>query len=206
MQKITFLIGFFILSCFSNQKILGEVFTGPTDLAFKVFDDLSIKGPAKLKMVKAKTLEVQGPLKFHNLAVAEKAIIKGAMQGDKGKFGPLEIEGFAEIDHVICDTLKVKGAVNANYLDVNKDAAIEGALHVHYGKFQNLIVKGNEITLEDVTINNIIISKNQPPSVIILKGRTLVNGNITFESNDGVVTVENSEVLIKGEIIGGIKQ
>lgn len=201
MQKIIILL-FFLLGIFNIQNVSGEVFNGPANLSLKFYDALSINGPANLKMVKAQSLEIKGTLQFHRLSVAGKADIKGSITGDYGQFGLLNVLGSLEVDHVICDDLIVKGAINAQYLDVKNQANIEGLLNVQHGKFKNITVKADKITLDEVIVDTIIVSKNQSNQVLVLKGKTVINGDIIFESGTGLVQAEGSDVLIKGSVTG----
>ena len=66
-----------------------RLLTGRTNLFLKLYDELSIQGDAKLKLVKARSLEITGSLEFQSLDVAGKADVKGSVKGTKGKFGQL---------------------------------------------------------------------------------------------------------------------
>lgn len=196
-------VSLFFLLCISMcLSAFGEVFNGPTTLSWKVYDSLAVNGPANFKLVKAKTLQVNGPLQFHNLDVAGKAEVDGSMKGDKGKFGQLFVTGPMDVDHVICGELSVKGPVKATYLDVQNHAEIVGPLEVQHGKFKSLAVNADKIILEAVTIETIVVNKGNNNQTLVLRGQTIVNGDIVFESGNGIVQIESSDVRTNGSVKG----
>lgn len=194
---------FFVCCLTLCLSVFGEVFNGPTNLTLKIYDTLTIHGPAHLKLVKAKEFEISGPLEFHRLAIEGKAVVAGTMKGDNGKFGQLSVTGTMDVDHVVCDELTVKGPVKATYLDVHNRADIEGALEVQHGKFKTLSVTSDNIVLDDVVVESIAVGKSQNLQTLILKGETVVNGDIVFASGNGVVQTEGSQVRIIGKVEGG---
>jgi hypothetical protein len=183
-------------------NLFGDVYNGPTSLTLKFYDDLSINGPATLKLVKAKSLEVKGALDFKSVDVAGKAEVQGPMKGSKGKFGQLHVTGPVDVDHVLCEELTVQGPMKAMYIDITKLATIEGPLDVQHGKFKSLAVTADKIILDEVVVDTITVSKGSKDQVLILKSSTVVNGDIVFESGEGTVQVESPKVVIKGSVKG----
>jgi hypothetical protein len=185
-----------------SSNIFASVYNGPTDLSWRYFNDLVINGPAKLKLLKAATLQVNGPLQFNSIGIDGKAQVAGEFNGNKGQFGNLFVTGSMNVDHVLADNITITGPVVATYLEVKNDAIINGPLNAHHSEFNRLSVSSNNIVLDDVLVNEIIVNKNEKNQILILKGSTVVSGDITFESADGNVSIENSKVRIKGKVIG----
>jgi hypothetical protein len=85
------------------------------------------------------------------------------------------------------------------------------------GSFKDINTVQTPIALYDVTVNNIHVKKDSgwvradnPKSEgygqnneIKLAGKTIVHGNITFESGDGVVYIRDKTAQFKGKVIGG---
>lgn len=68
--------------------------------------------------------------------------------------------------------------------------------------FHNITITSDQVTLEDSKIKDIVVEKSDDrKQVLHLKGKTIVEGNITFESGKGTVK-QGSEVKIQGEIKG----
>ena len=202
MKRIT--VSCFLLLYFSMYLcVFGEIFNESKELSLKFYDTLTINGSAKLKLVKAKSLEINGPLQFHNLDVAGKAKIDGNVNGDKGKFGQMDVTGSVDVDHVICEDLSVIGPVKASYLIVKNHADIDGTLEARHCELESLSIKADKIALEEVSLGSILIRKDQNNQVLILEGSTVVKGDIIFESGDGVVQIQNPEVQINGTVKGG---
>ena len=87
-------------------------------------------------------------------------------------------------------------------LQVSGAAIIIGPLTAEKSTFQNLIITADKIILEDSKIKDIVVKKNEDKKQVLdLKGKTIVAGNITFESGKGVVK-QGPEVKIQGEIKG----
>lgn len=182
--------------------VMADTFNGPTNLTLKTFDSLDINGPAKLKLIKAKSLDVKGTLDFHSLDIADKAVVNGPVSGEKGKFGKLEVTGPFVVDHVISDDLYVTGPVKATFLEVKSDAEFIGPVFVQHAKFHDLVATAEKITLEDVTVQDLTVEKTDQDQVLVLKGNTVVNGDIEFASGKGIVQAD-STVEIKGKVKGG---
>lgn len=170
---------------------------GPIDIHMRFYDALEIQGPANLKLVKAKSLKIDGPLQFHNLSVAGDAVVLGTFKGDKGKFGGLKVTGSFDADHVICENLTVVGPVTVSSLMVRNKAEIEGSLDAKHCEFKNLSVKGETISLDEVLIENLTVSGNKK---LILKGASVISGDIVFESEKGILDIQSPEVHIGGQI------
>ena len=58
--------------------------------------------------------------------------------------------------------------------------------------------------MDDVTLESMVVSRGPKDQVLVLKGLTVVNGTIVFESGEGIVQVENPEVVIKGSVQGAV--
>lgn len=190
-----------LLIMFVCLSLPGEEYNGPTSLTLKFIDDLVINGPATLKLVKAKNLEVKGSLDYRSLDVAGNAEVIGPMKGSKGKFNKLHVTGPVDVDHLLCDELDVQGPVKAEYIDVTNQATIEGPLDVQHGKFKSLKVTADKIILDEVIADTIVVGKGQE-QVLILKSLSIINGDIVFESGTGIVQVDSPEVVIKGTVKG----
>jgi cytoskeletal protein CcmA (bactofilin family) len=126
---------------------------GPVTVHMKIYDELIIHGDANLKLVKAKSLQVNGSLEFHNLDVSGDGVITGALKGDNGKFG----------------NLKVTGPVTVSSMIVKDQAQIEGSLDAKHCKFKDLSFKGDHIALDEVLLENLKLSGT-------LELKTLVGG------------------------------
>lgn len=198
-EKISTLI---LLTLCLTFCLYGETFNGPTTLYKKVYEGLVIHGPAKLKLVKADTLEVSGPLDFESLEVVGEAKVNGPVKGDKGKFGQLTVKGPLYVDLVVCEDLSVEGKVIVTSLVVNNSAEIEGELDATHSKFKSLIVDAEKITLDDVIAESIFVSKSENNQLLILKGRTEIYGDVTFESGNGVIDIQSPNVYIRGAMVG----
>lgn len=186
---------------FLISRIYGDTLDGPVDLSFKFYDNLTVKGAAKLKLVKASSLDIQGPLEFSRLAISGDAKVAGAVHGVKGTFGKLTVNGPVSTDQVICGDLWVKGAVTVTSLIVNNQAEIEGPLNARHSKFKTLIIKADTIVLDEVEVETLSILKGSQKQVVTLKGHTVISGDVTFESGEGTLEVDK-EALIKGTVKG----
>lgn len=169
----------------------------------KFLDEAVINGPATLKWVKAKSLQVNGPLQFSRLDVVGQAKIQGPFKGDHGKFDSLEISGLVDASYVNCQKLFIHGPVKVSFLKVTDAAEINGPLDVQNGEFQDLKVTADLITLNTVTARNIVVGKSNAEQTMILQGVTVISGDIRFEAGKGVIKKVGPSVEIRGQILGG---
>jgi hypothetical protein len=105
------------------------------------------------------------------------------------------------------NSLTVNGTVNLVESFINAETNINGALLANSTVFNNTItISTDNFTLIDTLTKNIIVNGAAngvvAPQILNLKGKTQINGNITFTENDGVVNV-GPEVKITGKVIGG---
>lgn len=197
----------FLMLCLGMvQNASGEVFNGPTDLSLKIYDTLTINGPAKLKLIKGSSLEVHGTLEFHRLAISGKASVTGTMTGDHGKFGQLTVVGPMTVDHMICEDLTVTGPVTADSVVINNNTNIIGPLDARQSDFKNLTVNAEKIILDDVDVETITITGDQKNQTLVLKGKTTVTRDITFTSGTGIIQKEGSKVVVKGNVKGAVQR
>jgi len=203
--KFKYLAIFLLVNLLTINFVQAETFYGPADLSSKTYDNLTINGPADLKEIKTNSLNINGPLTFKGLEVKNNTSIKGPTKGKNGTFADLSIAGPLEARKMICNALEVKGPVSLTDFEVKGNAAISGPVAAQKGVFQDLTVYAPEITLKDVMVKNIVVKKldkHHKKPTIELQGKTIVSGNITFESGDGEVTQEKGS-KIEGKIMGG---
>lgn len=196
-----------------TQEIRAEFsHLGPTTVSGETLQDASFTGPTTLTDVKAESINVIGPLEFHNLEVKGTASITGPIsESQHGVFKTLEITGPFEATDVICDTFEAAGPMTVKNLTVKKEVMIGGPLKASQSHFPNLIIEADEIVLTDTNIEGDILiqqDKNKNKKQILrLLGKTNVKGSISFESGSGIIE-RDSNVKVQGVIKGAtvIKQ
>lgn len=200
MKKILPLL--FCTACIF-QEAQAQSFMGVTALEKQNLKEASFVGPADLKEVTAKSLSVMGPLHFNHLKVEKAAEIIGPVANSEfGAFDSLTITGPFVAKNVTCSKLEVTGPVDVTDLKVSGATTIIGPLKAGKSIFQNLTITSDKVILEDSKTKDIVVEKNEDKKQVLhLKGKTIVEGNITFESGKGTVK-QGSEVKIQGEIKG----
>jgi len=192
-------------------------FNGPVELSSQAFQELNINGPSTLHAIKADSLAVKGPLDFIKLKIKGKTEISGPCRGEDGEFGDVVIHGPFEGTKIIAESLHVDGTVALEDFKIKGNVSINGPLKAKVGSFQDINTVNTPVALYDVSVNNINVKKdsgkisNDPVNnegygknnEIKLAGKTIVSGNITFESGDGVVFIRDKTAQFKGKIIGG---
>jgi hypothetical protein len=200
MKKILALL--FCTTCML-QEIQAQSFTGVTILEKQHLREASFMGPTQLKEITAKSISVMGPFQFNHLEVEKDTVIEGPVaNSEHGVFDSLEITGPLVAKNVACSKLDATGPVDVTELSVSGEATITGPLKASKSTFQNLTIWADEISLEDIKIKDILVKNNKgKKQVLHLKGKTVVTGNIIFESGKGTVE-QGSEVNVQGEIKG----
>lgn len=176
---------------FNNLKVekTTEIFGPVTNSDHGVFNSLIITGPFAAKNIACSKLEVTGPVNVTDFQVSGEATIIGSLKVGKSTFQNLTVTGPSKVEKSTFQNLTITGPLKAEKSTI-----------------QNLTITADKIVLEDVKIKDIIVKKNQEEKqekkqVLDLKGETIVEGNITFESGKGVVE-QGSEVKIQGKIKG----
>lgn len=185
------------------QEVQAKSFTGVTTLEHQALQEASFVGPTELNSITAKSLSVMGPLQFNHLEVEKDIVILGPVtNSEHGVFGSLEITGPFNAKNIVCSKLDATGPVDVTDLTVSGEATMTGPLKARKSTFQNLTIWADEISLEDVKTNDILVKKDEKKKQVLhLKGKTVVTGNITFESRNGMVE-QGPDVKIQGAIKG----
>jgi len=185
------------------QEVQAQSFTGVTTIEKQNLKEASFIGATEFKAVTAKSLSVMGPIHFDHLKVEKNTEVVGAVtESEHGTFGSLIITGPFTAKNITCSKLEVIGPVDVSDLQVSGDTTIIGPLKAGKSTFQNLTVTSDKIILEDSKVTDIVVKKNEDKKQVLdLRGTTIVEGNIIFESGEGVVE-QDSEVNIQGEIEG----
>ena len=200
MKKILPLL--FCTACIF-QEVQAQSFMGVTALEKQNLKEASFMGPADLKEITAKSLSVMGPLHFNHLKVEKAAEIFGPVANSEfGAFDSLAITGPFVAKNVTCSKLEVTGPVDVTDLQVSGATTIIGPLKAVKSTFQNITITSDQVTLVDSKTKDIVVEKNEDKKQVLhLKGKTIVEGNITFESGKGIVK-QGPEVKVQGEIKG----
>lgn len=163
-------------------------FTGPTELTSQQFKDLT----------------VQGPLNFNGLQVQNKTEIFGPFSGENGVFNDLMVHGTCWGAKIQINHLEVDSETALEDFKVSGNVNIHAPLKAKNGRFNNIDAAQTPIALYNVTVNNITIKgKQNDIHEVKLAGNTVVSGNITFESGNGIVFIRDKTAILKGKIIGG---
>lgn len=206
------------ISLLSNSSIImADTFNGPTELSSQDFKDLNINGPANLSKITADSLTVRGPLNFTKVTVKGKTEIAGPTSGDEGDFKDVLIHGTFWGSKFNMANLHVDGDVTIENFKITGKVTINGPLKAKNGSFNNIETVNTPVALYNVNVNNITVNNNRKKdsdkntkddntdnsNVVKLAGNTVVSGNITFESGNGIVFIRDKTAQLKGKVIGG---
>lgn len=191
-----------LLSLSASFSLYGEVFRGPVSFTGSNYDNLKIRGPSQLRLIKARNLRVRGPVQFHKMEVSGNTCVKGYLTGNQGIFGNLTVIGPMNVGHVVFEDFKVRGPVTAIDIAVQNQAYIEGSVDLQNSRIKSLAVKGDNIVLDQVEVEDILISKTEHSQNLLLKGYTTIKGDIAFESGRGTVEIDGPNVQIIGTVKG----
>jgi hypothetical protein len=184
-------------------------FNGPTELLSQELKELNINGPARLNAIKADSLKVNGSLYFNELKIKGKTEVSGPCNGEEGEFTNIVVHGPVEVSKIKAESLDVDGPVTIEDFKIKGDVNINGPLKAKNGSFNDLNTVHTPVQLYSVTVNNINVKKDRGhnksdnANEIKLAGNTVVSGNITFESGDGIVFIRDKTAQLKGKVIGG---
>lgn len=183
LLRLTTLFIFIATFNFSNAN----EFNGLVKLENVELKTTRVNGNAEFKNSKFQSLTVNGKLNFKDLTVS----------------GLVKINGTANGKNIECDRLIVYGNLEGYKIKVNGESILVGYFNVYDSVFKELNVHSGKISLTNTSTNNIVIKtlKNKIKQQLILKGQTIVNGDVIFESGSGEVLLD-SQAKITGQIIG----
>lgn len=214
MRNLVLPIGLsMLISLASGTNLHAASPTKPTDMQFGSQDITSaeiknIHHSGKLLVKKIKVLEatlVNGRLEADDAIFLGDTTINGRLDAKEAKFKGLVVNGDAELKKV-----QISGPVNVNGKLELEECQLADSLHVYgYLKAKDaafakmVTVNSSKATFEDSVLNGLTVQKNdsKEPQVIELK-KTKINGNIVFESGNGIVNMDSDSAL-SGEVKGG---
>ena len=178
-----------------------------------------ITGSTKLEKVSHESLTIAGSLNFNNLTIEQILSVSGSAEGDflkcekfiiNGSFAGKniqatngEVSGSLTCEKTNIDNdLEVNGSLKATETKVSGKTKVDGNLDASRSSFSDIEISSWQCTLRNSKAKNIFIKKTKDKSQrIYLKGKTIIEGNITFESGNGKVIFSN-EAKVKGKVQG----
>lgn len=165
-------------------------------------------------------MNYMGNVSFNGTTVLGHTKILGDVDANHSNFNTLDITGDFKADSTsIKGSAKILGDIKFNNMDFKSDTNIVGDLKARNVKFSgntkivgdidilngnfenNLVLASIKASFTDSTTKNIeFTSARQSQSVYLIS--TVVNGNIKFHSNNGIVYIGEGST-VNGEIIGG---
>jgi hypothetical protein len=185
LKNIISAIFLFSLSTAYAYVSVGPAIRPPPFSGFRERESVSGFGQVDLGDIILESLNIAGPVTFVDLTVKGYASV-GPMSGERGQFHHLHVAGPLDIYDVRCDYL----------------AEVRGPLTAEKCTFQDIKVTANEIVLDECLVRNIFIrSDGKSSPTLILKGKTVIKGNVQFLSEKGRIMGKRSQ--IQGKIING---
>lgn len=190
----------------------------PVELSTQEYKKLKVSGPTTLHAIRTDSLYVNGSLSFIQVVVNQKAEVLGPCSGVDGEFSDLDIHGPFDGTTIKTGNLTVNGPTAIEDFKITGNVNINGPLKAKVGSFMDISSVQTPIALYDVTVDNIHVKKDSgwvradnplsegygQNNEIKLAGKTIVYGDITFESGNGVVFLRDKTAQFKGKVIGGV--
>ena len=189
-----------LLNC---NVIQAKDYFGVTHLANQKLTQVTVYGPADFSKIHADSITVKGTFAFDNLSIQNKLESHGPTEGKNSEIGNLVVYGPLQLDHCIVNSIDMAGPFQAKYITVSKNSVFRGPFSALGCHLQNITLLTDGAVFDDSDIKSITMKKNDDPKeqIVTLKGKTIVSGDITFESGKGKVIIENPAKL-EGKIIG----
>jgi len=221
LKKITLILTIAAMS----QQVHANQFNGNVKLENSAMTDVNIEGSADLKNMTMRSLKINGDVHFANLKVTDKCTINGSGKGDDvfchdiilhGSFTTQNLRTFSMVVHgnlsgndiAITNNLIIDGALDCQTINVSGYTQIYGEMNVSGSTFNDIILTTQKSTITNSNAGNITIKAEQnhrAAQQLILKGDTIITGNIVFESGNGELHLDK-EVTVKGQIYGCTKK
>ncbi len=185
-----------------SQNVYANSISGDVNLINSKLETITVKGNQSFKNSQFKSLTAYGTLNFDNIIIDETLKVDGAANGKILACKAFHVNGALNVQNLKSSEAIVKGAFNGEDVVITGKTIIEGELNAKNSSFQDIEIKSTKSSLDDSTAHNILVNptKNKPQK-IILKGNTVISGDIVFEAGDGEVHV-GDKVKIKGHVKG----
>ncbi|WP_010302931.1 hypothetical protein [Candidatus Odyssella thessalonicensis] len=178
-----------------------------------------VYGSSQLKDMTYDTLTVYGALDFTNLIIQQELKVDGSAHGKNLKCQEFKINGSLAVDQLEAHQGLVSGSLTGHNISILKDLSVEGSLagdritvlgrtkiagnlSVIGGDFTDIDIEGDASDLTDSRAANIhfkkVITDTQK---LYLRGKTIVSGDIVFESGKGEIYL-GTDAVIKGQVKG----
>jgi hypothetical protein len=211
-----------------GRRILEHVVVKGTTKVFgylKIVDsqlnDVEVKGRTWINSTTIKgSASTQGKTDIINTEL-NNLTVRGKFSINNSKVkGLLDVIGkFEAFNTTFEDRVNILGLSKIKNSFFQKEVSITGKVDAVQAYFKNTItIISEEVLLKNVTSKNIYVKKPacdkkcsrkniwckqcNKHQIITLAGKTVIQGSITFESNNGIILL-GQEVTIKGQVIGG---
>lgn len=146
----------------------------------------TINGAGSYKKEALDELYVDGIVKLDGTTITKCVQVNGTLSAKNASIEKMNVNGLAMLDNCL----------------VIKKSTASGALNAESSQFsEELFVSSEKVVFDSCTLTSLYIAKAHNP-IVELKGKTKINGSVTFESNNGKV-IMNSDSVILGKVIGG---
>ncbi|PCI73263.1 hypothetical protein COB28_04730 [Candidatus Dependentiae bacterium] len=176
-------------------------------------------GATALEDITLEAIKVNGSFKGKNITIKKRANISGSCTCKKSKIGTLNSSGSCKIKDSDIKELNVSGSLRAENSKVEGNCTASGAVEFEnmkvYGKttvsgackiksstLQDFEYSGRKAEIKDTTLASIHVKKLSERGIqtLELKGKTVVQGDVTFDDVDGLLEMDH-EADIQGDII-----
>lgn len=162
------------------------------DIGSKNFDRTTIEnkniiGPVSLNKTKGESISVTGSVKGSDIV-----------------FGTIACVGSVKLSSSKIANLDVVGLVKISDCEISGEILIVGMLKAKNSHMHNISITASLVELDNSKAKNITIKKQSEANqmqTLVLKGNTVVDGDIIFESGQGIVE-KASTVKMNGSISG----
>lgn len=196
IKILTLLFGIWILHCGFLQASASP-------------QDLNSFGEQVLRNQTIQNLNHSGHIEIADTTIRGTATINGTINVKNSRFSELFVNGDIVIDDsTVSKNLTVNGSMDADNSRFEAAVRINGMIAAESSQFsQGITVHGNHAEFEECKLHSLQIKKPQGVALQeVYLEETIVQGDIVFEQEGGVVLID-SQSKIMGSLKGGtIKQ
>lgn len=161
-----------------------------------------VSGSNNLQHKKFNNLTSKGYLQFSDLHITGNFTSHGSAVGEKLKCNNFVVSGSIKASDLTASFGSVKGAISAHNLNISGDLKLSGEIYITKSILGNVEITSNAATFKDSKIHNIMVkNNNNKEQKITLANKTIISGDVTFESGNGKIYLDNSS-KIEGKITG----
>lgn len=162
-----------------------------------------INGSVSFANTNFSKLGVNGSLNLANSIVEDEIIVNGAASLENVQARKVKVNGaLYAYKIVISDSLQVSGGFDGDEVIDHGILKVKGGIKCKNSSFNVVEIESDKCVLQHTQAKSISFKNVKHQQILQLENYTIVEGDVTFGSSEGIVKVDSTSKVL-GKIVGG---